>query len=155
MNKIKSELNKSLLASELKCLEILQCTPFVINMLDIITTDKYTYVVTELCKGDLGARRHKRLAEHEAWGYIKQIIQGYRYLHRKGIVHRDLKPENFFVDDLGNAKIGDFGFAATLKEARRQLNYNIGSPSYMAPEVLSRNCYSHASDIWAIGISYY
>lgn len=60
-----------------------------------------------------------------------------------------------FIKSGGQVKIGDFGFATTFKEAKQQSHYNIGSPSYMAPEVLSRNDYSHASDVWSIGVSYY
>jgi serine/threonine protein kinase len=52
-------------------------------------------------------------------------------------------------------KIGDFGFATTLAEAKQQNYYSIGSPSYMSPEVLHRNDYSFASDIWSIGVTYY
>lgn len=52
-------------------------------------------------------------------------------------------------------KIGDFGFATTSLEAKEQNKYNIGSPHYMAPEVLIRNEYSHMSDIWSIGITFY
>ena len=60
-----------------------------------------------------------------------------------------------FKKDESRVKLGDFGFATTLSLAKKQNQYNIGSPSYMAPEVLRRNDYSHSSDIWSIGISYF
>jgi serine/threonine protein kinase len=50
----------------------------------------------------------------EAWSYIKQMIKSYKYLYEKGIVHRDLKPDNLFIKEIGQIKIGDFGFAAPL-----------------------------------------
>lgn len=86
---------------------------------------------------------------------MKQLIKGYKSLHEKGIIHRDIKPENLLLKSEGQIKIGDFGFAATFTEVKQQVYYNIGSPSYMSPEVLYRNDYSSASDIWSIGVSYY
>lgn len=127
-----------------------------INMHEVIRSEDKIYVVTELCFGDLD----KKIAQHkipkqEAWSYLQQVIKGYKYLYEKGIIHRDLKPGNLFFNNKGEIKIGDFGFATTLAEAKKQMHYNIGSPGYMAPETVTKNDYSHASDIWAIGIIYY
>lgn len=70
---------------------------------------------------------------------------------KAGIVHRDIKPANIFVR--GKAvKIADFGFATFAEQCTTPSAYNIGSPSYMAPEALKRNEYSFQSDIWALGV---
>ena len=75
--------------------------------------------------------------------YIRQLLTGFRELFNHGIVHRDLKPANLFIDAQNNLKIGDFGFAIKIEHAHLQNNFNIGSPLYMAPETLKRNCYTH------------
>lgn len=56
-------------------------TPHVINLLDVVKTDKYIYVFTELCKGDLGVKEGIKIDEREAWKYFKQLIKGYKSLY--------------------------------------------------------------------------
>lgn len=83
---------------------------------------------------------------------MKQLINGMRCLQKHRIIHRDLKPANIFFKN-GILKIADFGFA--FKDGTPVQKYNLGSPSYMAPEVLRDNRYSFKSDIWALGIIMY
>ena len=71
--------------------------------------------------------------------YIRQLITGFSHLHANQIIHRDLKPANLFLDKNNNIKIGDFGFAIKVADAKKQTKYNIGSPLYMAPETLKKN----------------
>lgn len=85
---------------------------------------------------------------------MQQIIKGYLSIHCNGIIHRDLKPMNIFLKGK-ELRIADFGFAARAESVREPCTYNVGSPLYMAPEVLLRNHYSFKSDIWALGIIYY
>lgn len=66
-----------------------------------------------------------------------------------------MKPANLLIDSSGSLKIGDFGFAIKMTEARLQTKFSIGSPIYMAPEALKKNEYSYKSDIWSIGIVIY
>jgi hypothetical protein len=71
-------------------------------------------------------------------------------MHSKGIVHRDLKPENILMEDEKNIKLADFGFAVPLKGGKsKQI---LGSPLYMAPEIICGHEYGSEVDIWAIGI---
>ena len=70
--------------------------------------------------------------------FFKQMIMGLHYLHSQGLCHRDLKPENILLDKEFNVKIVDFGFAAPLA-GRTGTGFNctkLGSPMYMAPEIL-------------------
>jgi serine/threonine protein kinase len=71
-------------------------------------------------------------------------------MHSKGIVHRDLKPENILMEDDKNIKLADFGFAVPLKGGKSK--QVLGSPLYMAPEIISGKEYGSEVDIWAIGI---
>jgi NIMA (never in mitosis gene a)-related kinase len=85
---------------------------------------------------------------------MEQLLQGYMDIHRGKVVHRDLKPANIFLQGR-QLKIADFGFSVQAEQVRDPCSYNVGSPLYMAPEVLLRNHYSFKSDIWALGIIYY
>lgn len=72
----------------------------------------------------------------------------------KGIFHRDLKPANILLHN-GQAKIIDFGYCEIRGYPKPSLEYNVGSPSYMAPEAFFDNQYSEKSEIWAIGVTFY
>lgn len=70
------------------------------------------------------------------------------------IVHRDLKLANLFITK-GQVKIADFGFAIGERQCMAKMDYNVGSPYYMAPESLKLNEYSFLSDVWALGVIAY
>ena len=79
------------------------------------------------------------------------------YCHKNGIVHRDLKPENILFDSkksTANLKIIDFGASAKLLEGGEKLTKKIGTPFYVAPEVLAGK-YDEKCDMWSIGVILY
>lgn len=69
-------------------------------------------------------------------------------------MHRDLKPDNIFFHN-GSLKLGDFGFCKTLGSANDMANTMLGSPIYMAPEVLKGESYTSKADIWSLGVVLY
>ncbi len=74
------------------------------------------YIVTEFCQdGDLYRllQRKKKISENEAKQFLKDIMNGAKYLHKNGIIHRDLKPANILLKS-GVCKLSDFGFAKSL-----------------------------------------
>ena len=85
--------------------------------------------------------------------YVKDILRGLTFLHRKGIGHRDLKPANILLGTDGVCKLADFGAAAELPAvAAMKTDHVIGTPPYIAPEAC--NCSIQiASDIWSLGVS--
>jgi len=85
---------------------------------------------------------------------MKGVANALLALKKSGIVHRDLKPANVLMKD-GVPKLADFGFAIYESQVREEALVNVGSPVYMAPEVLFGNRYSSASDIFSFGIMYY
>lgn len=110
----------------------------VIDCLEIYKKSNKYYFVTELIEdGDLDRyiRERGQLDEGEALRLLKQIVSGMVYIKQKRVIHRDLKPANIFLKD-GNVKIADFGLSAFVFGDKMVSESRIGSPRYMAPEVL-------------------
>ncbi|VDP27441.1 unnamed protein product [Soboliphyme baturini] len=84
---------------------------------------------------------------------MRQILEGLCYLHHYDIVHRDIKTANILRDSHGNVKIGDFGAGKRLQTICSQSSAGtfIGTPYYMAPEVINGQKYGRKADIWSLG----
>uniref|UniRef100_A0A8C6KMQ6 non-specific serine/threonine protein kinase n=1 Tax=Nothobranchius furzeri TaxID=105023 RepID=A0A8C6KMQ6_NOTFU len=123
---------------------------------------RYVYLVTELMKGgELLDRilRQKFFSEREASAVLFTITKTVDYLHCQGVVHRDLKPSNIlYMDDSGNPdsiRICDFGFAKQLRGGNGLLLTPCYTANFVAPEVLMRQGYDAACDIWSLGVLLY
>jgi len=132
--------------------------PNIIHIIDTYQTASYNYIVMELGWIDLYTKmeRHVPFPEKRAIYYMKQLLDAIVYLHSKGIVHRDIKPENIVIVGRGNyaqLKLIDFDFAKhfTPDHPMKQI---MGSPPYMAPEVLLGN-YTELCDVWSAGVILY
>lgn len=75
-----------------------------------------------------------------------------KHCHDRKIVHRDLKTKNLFLTKDQRIKLGDFGIAKLLNHTRDKLNTMVGTPYYLAPELIENKPYSFKSDIWSLGI---
>ena len=85
--------------------------------------------------------------------YTATMILALESLHAKGIIYRDLKPENAMVQADGYLKIIDMGTCKNLKNSVIQKTFTIiGTPNYMAPEILSGKGYGYSVDLWSLGI---
>lgn len=86
------------------------------------------------------------------------MLLAINYMHQKNITHRDLKPENILLEykdkDRLEIKISDFGFSCFF-EPKDGLDLVLGSPLYMAPEIIKGHKYNEKADIWAIGVITY
>jgi len=112
-------------------------------------------IVMELCSGgELKKHIEKGLSFETVKDYFNQILRGYKHLLTINIIHRDIKSANILVTgDKKTIKFIDFGLSKIFKV---DLNSTIlGSPLYMAPEVLNNNFYNSKADIWSIGVLLY
>uniref|UniRef100_A0A7M4FT80 Ribosomal protein S6 kinase n=1 Tax=Crocodylus porosus TaxID=8502 RepID=A0A7M4FT80_CROPO len=136
--------------------------PNIITLKDVYDDGKYVYLVTELMKGgELLDKilRQKFFSEREASAVLLTITKTVEYLHAQGVVHRDLKPSNIlYVDESGNPesiRICDFGFAKQLRAENGLLMTPCYTANFVAPEVLKRQGYDAACDIWSLGVLLY
>lgn len=133
--------------------------PNIVNIIETFETDKVCYVVLEHCSGgELFEKlcKLRRFTEKEAAKVMKSLISAVMYCHNHGVCHRDLKPENcLFLNELDDSdiKIIDFGLSSNITEAD-VLHDIIGTPYYIAPEMLSGN-YSKVVDCWSLGVILY
>ncbi|KAN0060057.1 Protein kinase of the Mitotic Exit Network [Thecaphora frezii] len=86
--------------------------------------------------------------------YVVKILEGLNYLHEQNVVHCDLKAANILTTKNGNVKLSDFGVSLNLKAVEKMNNKNndaIGTPNWMAPEVIELKGVTTAADIWSLG----
>jgi tRNA A-37 threonylcarbamoyl transferase component Bud32 len=82
----------------------------------------------------------------------KDTAAGMAYLHSRGVIHRDLKSENLLVDEHWRIKICDFGLARIPRKSTRPMTHKIGTPFFMAPEVIQGKSYDEKADVFSFGI---
>ncbi|CAB1316036.1 unnamed protein product [Coregonus sp. 'balchen'] len=136
--------------------------PNIITLKDVYDDGRSVYLVTELMKGgELLDKilRQKFFSEREASAVLHTITKTVEYLHGQGVVHRDLKPSNIlYVDESGNPesiRICDFGFAKQLRAENGLLMTPCYTANFVAPEVLKKQGYDAACDIWSLGVLLY
>ena len=101
--------------------------------------------------------REKHFSEQNAAIIMYQIFSSIKFCHDNGIIHRDIKAENIIVQDEQNlfVKLIDFGSCEILTSNKLTSTYKVGSPSYIAPEILNGEEYDYSCDIWSLGILMY
>ncbi|KAL4383892.1 hypothetical protein GQ457_15G001850 [Hibiscus cannabinus] len=144
---------------EIEIMTKLSGHPNVVDLKAVYEDVDFVHLVMELCAGgELFHRleRYGRFSEADARVLFRHLMQVVLYCHEIGIVHRDLKPENILLATKASSspiKLADFGLA-TYIEPGQCLHGTVGSPFYIAPEVLVGG-YNQAADIWSAGVILY
>ena len=127
--------------------------PFIVKMVKSLRNTKYCFIlmefVNELNLDDHLTKKRTKRNIYETQFYIGSILLMLDYLQKKYIAHRDIKPSNIMIDSNGYLKMIDFGTAKVLKDYTSTI---IGTPHYIAPEILQGKGYSLSCDFWSLGI---
>jgi len=119
--------------------------------------DGNVWIVMEFCGAgslcDLMAICERTLTEEQIAIVMKQALYGLEYLHSKRKIHRDIKSGNILINHDGDCKLADFGVSAELATTMSKRKTVIGTPYWMAPEVLQSSEYNGKADIWSLGIT--
>lgn len=124
----------------------------------VVPSRQEIYIFMELAAhGSLSslARKFGALSERHARRYTRQILHGLAYLHAHHIIHRDVKGDNVLIDAAGTARLADFGcskaLAGAVNRSRAGCGTLVGSPYWMAPEVIRNEPYGTKADVWSVG----
>ena len=132
--------------------------PFIVKMVKSMKNSLYCFLLIEFINGVnldqyLSNREHKQDI-YETQFYIGCLLLMLDYLQKKSIAHRDLKPSNIMIDNNGYLKMIDFGTSKILSSSDYTSTI-IGTPHYIAPEILQGKGYSLSCDFWSLGICMY
>jgi len=133
--------------------------PFIMTLVKTFETSKSVYILSELITGgELHSAIRQIptvLSRAQAQFYTGSLLIVLEELSDKGIVYRDLKPENVMLDAQGYLKLIDFGIAKKLEEGKSRTFTMIGTPHYMAPEVMRGHGYGTEVDLWSLGVMHF
>jgi len=130
--------------------------PFIVKMVKSMKNQHFCFLLIEYINGtnldQYLTKRENKQNVYETQFYIGSILLMLDYLQKKFIAHRDIKPSNIMIDHNGYLKMIDFGTAKILTDYTSTI---IGTPHYIAPEILQGRGYSLSCDFWSLGICMY
>jgi serine/threonine protein kinase len=147
---------KEFVMSEINALELMS-NRNIVKYYGKLQTQNNIYLIFEYCRGgtlEEVIKKEGSMPEFKALAFFDHILNAFSELHRLNIMHRDLKPSNVLLEG-GEAKLADFGFCKKLNGEFEMTKSIVGSPIYMAPELLQGRYYCRKADIWSLGVMLY
>jgi serine/threonine protein kinase len=127
----------------------------IVKYIGFVKTAECLNIILEYCEnGSLHSicKAYGKFPENLVGVYMTQVLQGLHYLHDQGVIHRDIKGANILTTKDGTVKLADFGVStSTLASGQDKEAQVVGTPYWMAPEIIQLSGASSASDIWSVG----
>lgn len=148
--------------NEIGVLELAKANPYVVELHEVYETSTEIILVLECAAGgeifnQCVADNDEAFTEKDVIRLAKQILTGVAFLHRNNVVHLDLKPQNVLLTSaspLGDIRIVDFGLSRRM-DSITEVREILGTPEYVAPEILNYEPITTATDMWSIGVLIY
>ncbi|CAN0892859.1 Phosphoenolpyruvate carboxylase kinase 1 [Linum grandiflorum] len=149
--------DRECLDKEPKIMHLLSPHPNIVQIHDAFDSDDSLTIVIDLCESytlyDLVIKTGTGIPESRSAAIMRQLLDAVAHCHRFGVVHRDIKPDNVLFDSRGRVKLADFGSADWV--GPDNLTGVVGTPYYVAPEVLLGRDYGEKVDVWSCGVVCY
>ncbi|KAI8914312.1 kinase-like domain-containing protein [Gorgonomyces haynaldii] len=144
---------KDMIVNEIRIMKESQ-HPSIVNYVDSFLVKDSLWVVMEYMEGGMltDIIEREKFTEPQIATICLETLRGLNHLHQRNIIHRDIKSDNVLLDLKGRVKISDFGYSAKLTNDRSRRATLVGTPFWMAPEVVSQKEYDTKVDIWSLGI---
>ncbi|XP_010023949.2 LOW QUALITY PROTEIN: phosphoenolpyruvate carboxylase kinase 2 [Eucalyptus grandis] len=153
------DLDSHCLLTEPKVMSLLSPHPNLLRIHNAYEDSSHLHLVLDLCDSpDLhrAVASSGPLPEPEAARILAQLMRAVAHCHRHGVVHRDIKPENILFDSRGRLRLADFGSAEVIGGGEQAAAEGVvGTPHYVAPEVVAGREYGEKVDVWSAGVVLY
>ncbi|XP_030514925.2 phosphoenolpyruvate carboxylase kinase 2-like [Rhodamnia argentea] len=155
------DLDSHCLLTEPKVLSLLSPHPNLLRFHSAYEDSSHLHLVLDLCDSpDLhrAVASTGSLPELDAARILAQLMSAVAHCHRHGVIHRDIKPDNILFDSRGRLRLADFGSAEVIggdQAAAAALRGLVGTPYYVAPEVVAGKEYGDKVDVWSAGVVLY